>query len=110
MRCLQPAPKPGKPIVSRAVRQSAREQSCTLRLDGCLPGTETVVLAHVRGVWSGIGQKPTDCVAVYACAACHDQLDGRAGSRPDGWDVVRAMAETLGRMTDSGLLQMKGGR
>lgn len=108
MRGLQPAPKPGKPLASRAVRQSARDQSCTLRLAGCLPGNETVVLAHVRGVWCGIGQKPTDCVAVYACAACHDRLDGRAGDRPDGWDVVRAMAETLGRMTASGLLWMKG--
>lgn len=101
-----PAPKPGKPLVSRAIRQSARDKVCTLRLHGCLPGSETVVLAHIRGPWSGIAQKPHDFLALYACDNCHSQLDGRAGERPDGWDVVRAHAETLIAMFDAGLIRV----
>lgn len=58
--------------------QSARGQVCTLRLDGCLPGNETVVLAHING--GGMGTKCLDIHGAYACANCHDIVDGRKPS------------------------------
>lgn len=107
---LRAVPKPSRAVVSRPVRQSARGQRCTLRLDGCLWGPETVVLCHIRGVWAGLSQKPNDFIAVYACHHCHDVLDRRRGERPDGWEVVRALAETLTALSDQGLLTLKGAR
>lgn len=102
-------PKPQAPIVSPAVRKSAIGQRCACRWSvWCADAT--VVLAHVRGTWAGIGQKPSDIHAVYACQACHDEMDGRAGERPPARDVLRAMIETQSRMLASGLISVKGSR
>jgi len=39
------------------------------------------VLAHYRlAGFSGIGKKPSDLLGAWACAACHDAVDGRAPS------------------------------
>lgn len=60
------------------LRKLAQGQSCQVRLPGCLFGSETVVLAHVRrGGTAGVGQKPPDLCGVYACANCHDLIDSR---------------------------------
>lgn len=102
-------PKPLAPVVSPALRKSAWGQTCACRWSVWCDDT-TVVLAHVRGIWAGIGQKPNDFHAVYACARCHDELDGRSGERPPASDVLRAMIETQSRMLASGLIAVKGGR
>lgn len=92
--------------VSRKMRQSARGETCTLRLPGCNHDPETTVLCHLRMFgWAGMGQKPHDFLAVYACSDCHDKLD-RRGSRADGFtheDVLRALGETLSRMHEKGI-------
>jgi hypothetical protein len=63
------------------LRKLARGQACRLRLPGCLPGNETVVLAHLRiGGIAGVGQKPVDLAGLPACEHCHSQLDGRVKS------------------------------
>lgn len=58
--------------------ESARGQVCTLRLEGCLLGTETVVLAHING--GGMAMKCLDIHGAYACQNCHDLVDGRKKS------------------------------
>lgn len=64
------------------LRELARGQYCQVRLPGCLFRPETVVLAHLRRAGTaGLGQKPPDLCAVYACARCHDIIDGRAAIR-----------------------------
>lgn len=104
-----PAPKPIRRQVSREIQQSAREAACSLRLEGCLPGNETVVLAHIRVPGSaGIGRKGHDLSACYACAACHDRLDGRAGERPSDTDILRALIETQDAMLAAGLIRIGG--
>ena len=94
--------------VSKLVRDSAAGQPCALRLSCCLPGNETVVLAHLRMFGAaGIGQKPHDFHAVYACAACHDQLDRRSGDAEWGYDdILRALMETQSRLYAIGLLRL----
>ena len=53
-------------------------RSCAVRLQGCqLKGT---CLAHAPSVESGRGYKSPDWWAAYACAHCHDVLDGRKPS------------------------------
>ena len=85
-----------KPFSSAAWRQSARGQPCQLRLPGCDGGGETTVLSHLRMFgWAGVGQKPADYKAVYACHNCHALIDGRTNG-PWGYDdILRALGNTL---------------
>jgi hypothetical protein len=65
-----------KPIVSKKLRDSARNQPCLVRLPGiCNFNPETTVLAHLNG--GGIGAKKSDTQAAFCCSACHDELDRR---------------------------------
>jgi len=86
-------------LVSPALREAARGQPCTLRLPCCNHDPETTVLAHLRlfGM-AGIGEKPDDWCAVFACSACHDAIDRRGGETAGLYgheDLLRAMIETL---------------
>lgn len=94
------------PLVSTVLRQSARGETCTLRLPGCQCGRVDVFLCHLRFFgWAGIAQKPHDFLAVFACQHCHDIVDRRAGGEWGFEDLLRALGETLmrhhaaGRMT-----------
>ena len=96
------------PCVSRAIRDSARGQSCTLRSPGCDGGGETTVLAHVRAFGNaGVAQKPHDFHSCYACGPCHELMDSRDWLTDGmlGWeDVLRAMMETQRRLYAAGLI------
>lgn len=98
-----------QPPTKTGLRQAAKGQTCTLRLDGCLHSPDTVVLAHLRRFsQAGMGQKPPDWCAVFACAACHDILDRRSYSAPIGDDdILRALIETLGRQFAMGNIEVK---
>lgn len=93
------APGPKRPkTVSKAMRREARGKDCNLQLPGiCNHNPETTVLAHLRFFgWAGMAEKPADYLAVFACSNCHDVLDGKnREGRIDGWDVVRALGDTL---------------
>jgi cytochrome c551/c552 len=60
--------------------KSAQGKVCQLRLEGCLPSTETVVAAHLNG--GGMAAKQSDIHIMYACANCHDIYDGRKTVSP----------------------------
>ena len=55
-------------------RKAARGEHCTVRLPGCLPGTETTVLAHLPN--RSIGKKASDYNAAFSCYSCHCIVDG----------------------------------
>jgi len=57
------------------LRKAAQGEHCTIRLPGCLPGTETTVLAHLPN--RSMGKKNHDLNAAFSCQSCHDILDGR---------------------------------
>lgn len=60
------------------LRALARGKPCMVRLDGCLGGTETTVLAHYRLAGTcGMGMKPPNLLGAWCCASCHDIVDGR---------------------------------
>lgn len=60
------------------LRQLAKGQPCQLRLPTiCNDNPETTVLAHIRNATFGMGIKPPDIIGVWACHACHDELDRR---------------------------------
>ena len=100
-----------KPLVCKAVRDSARNETCTLRLPGvCNGDPATTVLAHLRIFGAaGMGQKPADYAAVYACHACHDALDRRdmmTAGQCGMEDILRALMETHRRLAAKALLHM----
>lgn len=89
---------------SSALTKNAEGQQCTLRLPGCLPGTETVVFAHYRRFgWGGMGLKPNDLLGCFACASCHDKQE-RYHSDATYEDLLRAMGETLMKQAEDGLI------
>lgn len=60
------------------LRKFARGKPCMVRTHACNSDPETTVLAHIRRAnVAGMGQKPPDTCAVWACSACHDLIDGR---------------------------------
>lgn len=71
------------------------------------------MLAHLRMFGGGgVGMKPHDLEGVYACAWCHDRLDGRVGwlsERADFWEhIARALVRTHRAMRAAGIVTMKG--
>lgn len=82
------------------LRAFAKGKPCMVRLVGiCNFNPETTVLAHLRRAnVAGIGQKPPDTCAVWACSACHDEIDRRSRNR--------RMAEIEGDLLDALVRQL----
>lgn len=99
------------PIRSKAIRESARGEQCTLQIFGCcVGGTETTVLAHLHDETFGRGQKADDTSAVFACYGCHDEIDGRT-RRTQGedltWYKLRALQRTVRRLVERGIYPVR---
>ena len=100
--------KPTK-IRSKKITQSAKGESCTLRIPSvCNHNPETVVFAHLPGN-KGTGTKNHDIFGIYACSECHDWIDGRH------WKVVneskssamlRGLQETQIKLYNKGLIKI----
>ena len=90
------------------IRKSARGQQCQIRLPGlCNNNPETVVLAHYRLAGTcGMGSKPADWQAAYACHLCHDAVDGR--TRTDFTDEALQAAFAEGVMRTQQILIKQG--
>lgn len=96
-------------VSSEKLRATADGQECTVRMPGiCNHNPETTVLTHLPCGQKGMGMKGFDTVAVYACCACHDVIDGRAAGEIDWQDVLRAIAETHEALIRAGILTVKG--
>lgn len=106
------APKQ-QPVRSKALRDSARGERCTLRIPGvCCGDSDTVVLCHLPFGGRGVARKAPDNHAAYGCRSCHDALDGRGGHDVDRAELyecaLRGIAETQARMREKGLVSWKG--
>lgn len=95
-------------VVSKKLRDSARDQECTLRLDGCGFDDGTVVLAHLPCGDKGVGLKSPDQMAIFCCHTCHLQLDGAHRWDIPAADYLRALAETQAIWIRAGLMTIKG--
>lgn len=101
-----------EPIRSKAIREAARGEECTVQIFGCcVGGTETTVLAHLHDeAGFGMGQKADDSSAVFACHGCHDELDGRT-RKTEGkdltWYKLRALKRTVRRLIEKSVYPVK---
>ena len=95
-------------VESKKLRDSARDQSCTLRLSGCGHDDGTVVLAHIPCGQKGMGMKGPDVIACFACNNCHSIIDGRKRGEFEVADLLRALAETQMHWIGKGLLKVQG--
>lgn len=106
--------KRGSARTNTVAAKSARGQSCTLLICNAYDPA-TVVLCHLRHFGGGgMATKPDDAEAVYACAYCHDVIDGRCNP-PAGWNpaklwecIARALVATHRVMRASGVLIFRG--
>ena len=101
------------PIRSSDLRDGARGQLCKIQLAGvCIGGTETTVLAHLPCAPHGMALKGDDLVAVEACCACHDAIDGRIAHdwQPGEREEVTysALTRQLHSWVVRGLVSVKG--
>ena len=93
-----------KPIrcVSRAIRDFARGQTCTLRMPWGNNDPETTVHCHIRRKgFNGVNQKPLDIFGYHGCSECHRREDAA-----DDGDLLRAMMETQTRLYQAGILKV----
>lgn len=99
----------------KKIRDSARGEDCTVNSPFCNRTPETTVLAHFGEPGEkGMGLKPDDTSAAYACSACHDWLDGRVNplglhsssyEKTKEWYWFRAMRRTWKLLIENGVLK-----
>lgn len=99
------------PIRSKAIRDAARGEQCTLQIFGCcVGGTETTVLCHLHDETFGRGQKADDTSAVFGCHGCHDEIDGRTrktAGQDLTWIKLRALQRTVRRLVELGIYPVR---
>lgn len=100
---------PGR--IQQSIRDSARDEECTVRIVGaCVGGTDTTVWSHFPSLASdrGMGLKPVDLCGAYACRGCHDVVDGRA-PLPAGASRLSVLLDWfMGHMRSLVRLKQKG--
>ncbi len=94
-----------------AITEAARGQPCQVRVPSyCNGNVETVVAAHYRSIslGAGTGIKPSDILCAWACAPCHDCIDGRIRTNYTRNELRLMHAEgvmrTLLKLVDMGLM------
>jgi hypothetical protein len=95
-------------VRSKALRQSAKGQPCSVRIPGvCNHDKGTTVLAHVNFGGHGMGTKESDLSACFACSNCHDAIDGRVPWSRNESLIFAAVMRTQHKWIELGLLEVK---
>jgi len=108
---VKPAPPKIEQRKVQSIRDSARGEECTVRIVGaCNSRPDTVVWSHVPSLVGdrGMGLKALDLCGAYACAACHDVVDGRRGLPPGASAMSVRLDWFQGHMRSLVLLARKG--
>lgn len=96
-------------IKSKALRNSARDEECTLNIVGvCNGDPATTVLCHLPSDIAGY--KATDISSAYGCSSCHAVIDSRGTLSAEDYEFYlrRAMVRTWTRFYELGLIVVKG--
>jgi hypothetical protein len=105
---LKPVSAKRKANPASKLRLNAEGQNCTLRLEGCRSDPQYTVLAHLRRFgWGGMGMKPNDLLAVFACDLCHEKQE-RYHPLCSDKEVLRALGETIMVQMQNGIIRIAG--
>lgn len=88
-------------IQSQKIKRSAQGEECALRVSPQCQDGETVVFCHLNSNYRGMGLKSPDLFGVYACHACHSELDS---NKVNAKDQLRALQETQIKLFQKGLI------
>lgn len=93
------------------ITESARGENCCVRLPGvCCGDNSTTVYAHISGIRYGHGTGIKTNFGAYACASCHDHLDGRVKNNFDKEYLklchLEGVIETLIKLEKKGLIKL----
>jgi len=81
------------------LRKVAKGKNCSV----CGADDGTIVLAHLRlGFNSGVGIKPPDHHAMYACFSCHSYIDGEG--RGDYKIMLGGYLRQIDKWTEEGVI------
>lgn len=87
------------------LRDNAKGKECQLKLAGCRNDPKYTVLCHVRrNGWGGMGAKPNDLLAFFACDICHEKQERHSPDCSDS-DILRAVGRTLLIQQSDGLIK-----
>lgn len=95
------------------IRDSARNEECLVRIQGCPGNPEMTIWSHYRGSagGKGLGIKAIDPAGAYACTYCDAVYDGQRRP-PSGWtrqDVELAWHDghirSLVRLKEKGIIR-----
>ena len=94
-------------IRSKAIRQSAEYESCTVYGPNCNGDVTTVVWAHSNQLIHGKGKgiKAHDIFGCYACMPCHKWLDENSTMTDRAFNY--AMARSWLRLIEKGIMIVK---
>lgn len=93
-----------KKIESKKVRESAKGETCTLRLPNiCDRDPEKVMLCHINSFRKGVGNKSHDIHGYYGCYSCHMK---ETANEVDAIDLLRALIESQDRMIQKDLIEV----
>jgi len=101
------------PRKSKAIRDSARGEACTMCSPGCNGDPAKTVLCHSNELIHGKGRgiKSYDCFSFYGCSGCNFWYDeGSASKEEKRRYLMPAMARTAIILLEKGLLTMKGAK
>lgn len=98
-------------IVSRKMRNAARDQECTFQIVGiCNYDPATTVFCHLPDESKGTGKKSDDISGADGCSACHAAVDRREWSQElednREWYLRRAMVRTWRRRIEQGVIKV----
>lgn len=85
--------------------QSARGETCLIRLPCCNHNPETTVGCHFRmSGFSGMGLKPPNWMLAFGCSACHQAVDSSKDPEVQ-LAFAQAVFRTIARQIEKGLIK-----
>lgn len=108
LRAVEPKTSDRK---SQSIRDSARGEDCTVRIVGaCNFDPATTVWSHapMLAAGRGMGMKALDLNGCFACACCHDVVDGRRPLPPGASSTSVLIDWFNGHMRSLVRLRQKG--
>ena len=96
-------------IRSKKLRQSAKDQECTLNIAGvCTYNNDETVLCHFNILGDkGMGTKSSDLCGAWGCSQCHHHMDANVMNKEQWlYYAYRGTMRTIHKLVEEGLIEI----